>query len=88
MPTPLYDALKQYAARDPGRFHMPGHKGKILPVPELADLSLLDVTELPPTGNLYEAPPSTLPSPFGPRSLALTTANFSPAGPPWESTPA
>ncbi len=57
MPTPLYDALKQYAARDPGRFHMPGHKGKTLPVPELADLSLLDVTELPPTGNLYEAGP-------------------------------
>lgn len=57
MPTPLYDALIQYAAREPARFHMPGHKGKALPVPELAGLSQIDVTELPATGNLYEAGP-------------------------------
>ena len=55
MPTPLYDALRDYTAKGPARFHMPGHKGKFLPVPELAGLAPLDVTELPPTGNLYEA---------------------------------
>ena len=55
MPTPLYDALHNYAGCEPLRFHMPGHKGKFLPVPELAGLAAIDVTELPPTGNLYEA---------------------------------
>lgn len=55
MPTPLYDALKKYAAANPLRFHMPGHKGAFLPAPELAPLAPLDVTEIPPTGNLYEA---------------------------------
>ena len=55
MPTPLYDALRSYADRKPLRFHMPGHKGKYLPVPELAGLAAIDVTELPPTGNLYTA---------------------------------
>lgn len=55
MPTPLYDALRSYADREPLRFHMPGHKGKYLPVPELAGLATIDVTELPPTGNLYTA---------------------------------
>lgn len=55
MPTPLYDALVRYAAGDPLRFHMPGHKGKPLPAPELAQVSRLDVTEITPTGNLYQA---------------------------------
>lgn len=55
MPTPLYDALKEYAGSNPARFHMPGHKGKFLPAPELAGLASIDVTELSPTGNLYEA---------------------------------
>ena len=55
MPTPLYDVLTKYAAQNPARFHMPGHKGKPLPAPELAGLSSLDVTEIPGTGNLYEA---------------------------------
>lgn len=55
MPTPLYDALKAYAASSPARYHMPGHKGKLLPVPDLASLAPLDVTELPLTGNLYTA---------------------------------
>ena len=53
MPTPLYDALRGYAAKAPLRFHMPGHKGAFLPCPELAPLARLDVTEIPPTGNLY-----------------------------------
>ena len=55
MPTPLYDALRAYAARNPARFHMPGHSGRFLPGPELAPLLPLDVTEVPGTGNLYEA---------------------------------
>lgn len=55
MPTPLYDALKAYAASAPARYHMPGHKGRFLPVPELMGLAPLDVTELPLTGNLYTA---------------------------------
>ena len=55
MPTPLYDALREYAQKDPARFHMPGHKGKFLPAPELMGLASIDVTELSPTGNLYEA---------------------------------
>ena len=54
MPTPLYDALRAYAAREPARFHMPGHKGKPLPLAELNALAPLDVTELDGTGNLYE----------------------------------
>lgn len=53
MSTPLYDALKSYAAKNPARFHMPGHKGRFLPAPELMGLASIDVTELPPTGNLY-----------------------------------
>lgn len=54
MPTPLYDALRAYAGREPVRFHMPGHKGKSLPLAELKWLAPIDVTELPGTGNLYE----------------------------------
>lgn len=55
MPAPLYDTLRRYAGQEPVRFHMPGHKGKFFPVAELAGLAPLDVTELPGTGNLYEA---------------------------------
>lgn len=55
MPTPLYDALREYVQKDPARFHMPGHKGKFLPAPELMGLAAIDLTELPPTGNLYTA---------------------------------
>jgi len=53
--APLYTALRQFADTDPLRLHMPGHKGKPLPCPELAQVSRLDFTELRPTGNLYEA---------------------------------
>ena len=53
--TPLCDILKKYAARNPARFHMPGHKGGPLPLPELSDAAALDVTEIPGTGNLYLA---------------------------------
>ena len=51
--TPLYDVLKAYAAQNPARFHMPGHKGHGLPLPELSGAAPLDVTEIPGTGNLY-----------------------------------
>ena len=54
MPTPLVDALRSYAAREPFRFHMPGHKGRSLPLAELKWLAPMDVTELDGTGNLYE----------------------------------
>lgn len=52
MSTPLYDALTHFAAQNPLRMAMPGHKGK--PIPGLpAEYARLDFTELPPTGNLY-----------------------------------
>ena len=54
MPTPLYDVLRAYADREPARFHMPGHKGRSLPLAELKWLAPIDVTELPGTGNQYE----------------------------------
>lgn len=50
METPLLDALKTYAKARPARFHMPGHKGR---APRGLDVFSLDVTELPPTGDLY-----------------------------------
>ena len=52
--TPLYDVLKEYAQKKPARFHMPGHKGVFLPVPELMSAATLDVTEISSTGNLYQ----------------------------------
>lgn len=55
MATPLYDALRAYAEQKPARFHMPGHKGTVPTMPELSSIAALDVTELPSTGNLYEA---------------------------------
>ena len=51
--TPLYDALRAFAAQRPLRMHMPGHKGKPLPAPELAAIAAIDFTELPPTGDLF-----------------------------------
>ena len=51
--TPLLDALRRLAGQSPLRMHMPGHKGKPLPVEELSAASLLDFTELPPTGDLF-----------------------------------
>ena len=54
MPTPIYDALKQYAQGNPLRLHMPGHKGKPVAGWDDGTLFSLDVTEITPTGNLYE----------------------------------
>lgn len=52
--TPLLDALLAHRALEPVPFHMPGHKGRPLPMEKLGPASALDVTELPDTGNLYE----------------------------------
>ena len=52
-PTPLCDALRAFAGQSPLRMHMPGHKGKALPLPEGTPLAALDFTELPPTGDLF-----------------------------------
>ncbi len=53
MPTPLVDALLAFAGQEPLRMHMPGHKGKGLPLPGLEAAARLDFTELPPTGDLF-----------------------------------
>lgn len=54
MSTPLYDALCAFVQSDPLRMHMPGHKGKLIPMAQYDALAPLDLTELPPTGNLYD----------------------------------
>lgn len=53
MSTPLYDALRDYIARDTARFHMPGHKGA--PVEPFGAVTAYDLTEVPGTDSLYEA---------------------------------
>ena len=55
MDTPICDFAQKYVESDTIRLHMPGHKGTDLPAPELAGLASIDVTEIPGTGNLYEA---------------------------------
>ena len=53
MNTPFYDSLRQLAAQNTARFHMPGHKGR--PVfADFAPLFAIDFTETYDTGNLYE----------------------------------
>ncbi len=39
--TPLYDAIRAFSAQGPVRLHIPGHKGKPLPIPELAGAAAL-----------------------------------------------
>lgn len=53
MNTPLYTALREYAEAAHARFHMPGHKGRPLFGGVWGDLTAIDVTELPQTGDLY-----------------------------------
>lgn len=50
MNTPIFDFVRHYAAMDPLRLHMPGHKGQPLLGPEP-----LDLTEIPGADSLYEA---------------------------------
>lgn len=46
MNTPICDFVEQYAAAEPARFHMPGHKGA-------GTLERLDITEIPGADVLY-----------------------------------
>lgn len=48
----LYQALRQRAAGQAARFHMPGHKGRC-PYSLPANLCSIDYTEIDGTGNLY-----------------------------------
>ena len=48
MKTPICDFVRQYAAGNPCRLHMPGHKGRPLLGPEP-----LDITEIPGADTLY-----------------------------------
>ena len=42
METPICDFVRDYAASNPVRMHMPGHKGRLLTGPEAADLTEID----------------------------------------------
>ena len=48
MNTPICDFVRGYAARDPVRLHMPGHKGK-----PFLGCETRDITEIDGAGNLY-----------------------------------
>ena len=50
MDTPIVDFVRQYAARQALRLHMPGHKGKVHLGPEP-----YDITEIHGADSLYEA---------------------------------
>lgn len=50
MDTPILDFLRQYAERDPARFHMPGHKGR-----GVLGCEKWDITEVYGGDALYEA---------------------------------
>ena len=54
MNTPIYDALQDYAKRQPIRFHMPGHKGHA-PISAWNPLYALDITEISGADSLLEA---------------------------------
>lgn len=53
MATPLLDALLDHIRLGGAPFHMPGHKGRMKELEGMANVSALDVTELPDTGDLY-----------------------------------
>ena len=48
MNTPICDFVQDYAAKEPVRLHMPGHKGK-----PVLGCEALDITEIDGAGNLY-----------------------------------
>ena len=50
MDTPICDLVRDYAARDVLRLHMPGHKGK-----PFLGMEALDITEVSGADSLYEA---------------------------------
>ena len=81
--TPLLDALRRLAGQSPLRMHMPGHKGKPLPVEELSTASLLTSPSCPPPGtSLPAAGPLRRRSSCGPGPFPCPVASFSPGGPP------
>ena len=49
MKTPIFDFVKQYAASDIARFHMPGHKG----IPSALGCEPFDITEVEGADVLY-----------------------------------
>lgn len=51
MSAPLYDSLLEFAASNPLRMHMPGHKG--VSGGAFSQIAAIDFTEIAPTGNLY-----------------------------------
>ena len=50
MNTPICDFVREYAAQNPRRLHMPGHKGK-----GFLGIEHLDITEIRGADSLYEA---------------------------------
>ena len=52
MNTPIYDFIRNYAASDILRCHMPGHKGGII-APEID--TAVDITEISGADSLFEA---------------------------------
>lgn len=92
--TPLYDALRAFAGAEPLRMHMPGHKGRPLPLPELAG-SPPGCDELPPLAICTPAAdPLRPPRPSGPGFSTFSTVFSSPGAPPrayilpWRCLPA
>lgn len=53
MSTPLREAVEGYLAKGRARFHMPGHKGR--PLPLFADIARFDITEVEGADSLYGA---------------------------------
>lgn len=53
MAVPIYESLKSHAKKGRCPFHMPGHKGQLLGW-ELEQAALLDMTEIPDTGSLFD----------------------------------
>jgi len=62
--TPYLDALRAYAARKPGRFHVPGHKGGPGADPELRELFGDRVLELDIPALTYGIDVGDVPTPF------------------------
>jgi len=62
--TPYLDALRAYAARKPGRFHVPGHKGGPGADPELRELFGDQVLELDIPALTYGIDVGDVPTPF------------------------
>ena len=50
MTTPVCDFVRSYAAKNPLRLHMPGHKGV-----SLLGFEDMDITEIDGADSLYEA---------------------------------